>query len=287
MDNHIKSITVNTLLNHKKEGKKITSLTAYDYSTAKIADQSGVDFILVGDSLAMVALGHENTLSVTVEEMLHHTKAVTRAVKKAMVVADMPFMSCPDEKTALYNAGRFIKEAGANAVKIEGGYENIIKCIKSCVEAGIPVLGHLGFTPQYLQTLGGYNVQGKNIEAVKIIFEQAKNIEKAGAFGIVLEMIPEESAAFITENLSVPTIGIGSGRYCSGQILVTDDILGKYQDFTPKFAKKYADISDITQNAISEFINDVTAGKFPTEEHIFTLNDDEKKKLEDFSRKNF
>jgi len=279
MDN-LKPVTVNKLFEYKKLGRKITALTAYDYSTAKMLDNSGIDFILVGDSLAMVALGHQNTLSVTMEEMLHHTKAVTKAVKRAMVVADMPFMSYQvDEKTALINAGRFIKEAGANAVKIEGGYENIINCIKNCVESGIPVLGHLGFTPQFLQTIGGYKVQGKNFDATQKILEQAKAIEKAGAFGIVLEMVPEESAKFITENISIPTIGIGAGRFCSGQILVTDDILGKYQDFTPKFARKYADIASISKKAVSDYINDVTTGEFPSEQEIFKLDDEEIKKF--------
>jgi len=277
----LKPITVNKLLKYKKLGRKITALTAYDYSTAKAIDKNGIDFVLVGDSLAMVALGHENTLSVTMEEMLHHTKAVKRAVKRAMVVADMPFMSYQsDEKTALLNASRFIKEAGANAIKLEGGYEHIISCIKKCVESGIPVLGHLGFTPQFLHTIGGYNVQGKNVETTKKIMEQAKEIENAGAFGIVLEMVPEESAKYITENLSIPTIGIGAGRYCSGQILVIDDVLGKYQDFSPKFARKYADIGKITEKAVSDYIEDVISSKFPTEKEIFTLNEEERKKLE-------
>ena len=277
----LKPITVNKLLKYKKLGRKITALTAYDYSTAKAIDKNGIDFVLVGDSLAMVALGHENTLSVTMEEMLHHTKAVKRAVKRAMVVADMPFMSYQsDEKTALLNASRFIKEAGANAIKLEGGYEHIINCIKKCVESGIPVLGHLGFTPQFLHTIGGYNIQGKNVETTKKIMEQAKEIENAGAFGIVLEMVPEESAKYITENLSIPTIGIGAGRYCSGQILVIDDVLGKYQDFSPKFARKYADIGKITEKAVSDYIEDVISSKFPTEKEIFTLNEEERKKLE-------
>jgi len=278
--NNSKPITVNKLLKYKKLGRKITALTAYDYSTAKALDNSGIDFILVGDSLAMVALGHKNTLSVTMEEMLHHTKAVTRAVKRAMVVADMPFMSYQsDEKTALLNAGRFIKEAKANAIKLEGGYEHIINCTKSIVQSGIPVLGHLGFTPQFLNTLGGYNVQGKNFDTTEKILAQAKAIEKAGAFGLVLEMVPEESAKYITENLSIPTIGIGAGRYCSGQILVIDDILGKYQDFTPKFARKYANISLITEKAVSDYIEDVISSKFPAEKEIFQLDESERKKL--------
>lgn len=278
---NLKPVTINTLLKYKKEGKKITALTAYDYSTAKVIDESGTDIILVGDSLAMVALGHKNTLSVTMEEMLHHTKAVATAAKRALIVADMPFMSYQtDDKSALTNAGRFIKEAGANAVKIEGGYDSIINCIKKYVESGIPVLGHLGFTPQFVNTLGGYNIQGKNEETTKKILEQAKAIENVGAFGIVLEMMPEESAKFITENLSIPTIGIGAGRYCSGQILVTDDILGKYQDFTPKFARKYANINLITKNAISNYIQDVISEKFPSIQEIFNLDDNERKKLE-------
>lgn len=275
-----KPVTVNKLLKYKKLGRKITSLTAYDYTTAKALDNSGIDFILVGDSLAMVALGHENTLSVSMEEMLHHTKAVTRAVKRAMVVADMPFMSYQiDEKTALSNAGRFIKEAGANAVKMEGGSEHIIRCIKLCTESGIPVLGHLGFTPQFLQTLGGYTVQGKSIKNMQKILEQAKLIEQAGAFGVVLEMVPEEAAKYITENLSIPTIGIGAGSYCSGQILVSDDILGKYPEMLPKFARKYAEIFDLTEKAIANYIEDVISGKFPSDDEIFHLNEEERRKL--------
>lgn len=279
--NDLKPITVNKLLKYKKLGRKITALTAYDYSTAKALDNCSVDFILVGDSLAMVALGHENTLSVTMDEMLHHTKAVTKAVKRAMVIADMPFMSYQtDEKTALLNASRFIKEAGANAIKLEGGTDHIINCIKKCVESGIPVLAHLGFTPQFLHTIGGYNIHGKNYETTKKILEQAKAIEKAGAFGIVLEMVPEESAKYITENLSIPTIGIGAGKYCSGQILVIDDILGKYKDFTPKFARKYANISEITEKAVSNYIEDVISEKFPTAQEVFYLNEEEKRKFE-------
>jgi len=265
-----KKTTINSLLKYKKEGKKITALTAYDYSTAKILDNCGIDIVLVGDSLAMVALGYENTIPVTMEEMLHHTKAVSRGVKNALIVVDMPFMSYhSDEKQTLENAGRFVKEAGAVAVKIEGGHAGIINSIKKCVESGIPVLGHLGFTPQYLHTIGGYNVQGRSSDAVNQILEQAKKIEQAGAFGIVLEMMTENSAKLITENLYIPTIGIGSGKHCSGQILVTDDILGKYQDFTPKFAKKYANIADISQKAVSDYINEVLSGDFPGEQEIF------------------
>jgi len=278
-----KPVTVNKILKNKKENKKITVLTAYDYSTSKMLDECGIDIVLVGDSLAMVALGHENTLSVTMDEMLHHTRAVSRGTKKSMIVADMPFMSYQaDVNTALVNAARFIKEAGANAVKIEGGHEHIVKVVKKCVESGIPVMGHLGFTPQFLQTIGGYNVQGKNIESTQKILEQAKALENAGVFAIVLEMVPEESAEYITENLSVPTIGIGAGRFCSGQVLVIDDILGKYQDFTPKFARKYTSLSEITKQAVLNYISDVVSEKFPSEAEIFLLSEEEKNNLKNY-----
>lgn len=276
----LKPVTVNTIQKFKKEGKPITSLTAYDYSTAKFLDEAGIDFILVGDSLAMVALGHESTLSLTVDEMLHHTKAVARGVKRALVVADLPFMSYQvSESEAVSNAGRFIKEANAGAIKLEGATELTINVVRRCVEAGIPVLGHLGFTPQFLHTIGGYNIQGKNVETTKKILEQAKALEEAGAFAVVLEMMPEESAKYITENLTIPTIGIGGGRYCSGQILVTDDLLGKYSDFTPKFARKYVDLASIIKDAFEKYKEDVITGIFPAEKEIFNLTAEEKERL--------
>ncbi|OGI21820.1 MAG: 3-methyl-2-oxobutanoate hydroxymethyltransferase [Candidatus Melainabacteria bacterium RIFOXYA12_FULL_32_12] len=281
-----KTITTGTLQKYKREGRKITALTAYDYSTAKFLDEAGIDIILVGDSLAMVALGHKTTHAITVDEMIHHTKAVTKGVDKSFVAADMPFMSYQvDENTAVHNAGRFIKEAEANAVKLEGGSDHIINIVKRCVEAGIPVMGHLGFTPQYLHTLSGYKVQGKNLEATKKILEQAKKLEEVGAFSIVLEMVPEESAKLITDNLNIPTIGIGAGRFCSGQILVTDDILGKYSDFTPKFARKYLDLASLTKKAFSEYKEDVISGKFPAESEIFKLTVEEKERLKDVGDK--
>ena len=265
-----KKITVNTLLKYKKENRKITALTAYDYSTAKFLDESGIDLILVGDSLGMVMLGYKNTLAVTMEDMLHHTKAVVNGVEKSLVVADMPFMSYQvDESSAVINAGRFIKEARAEAIKLEGGSKLVVDITKHCVESGIPVLSHLGFTPQFLNTLGGYNIQGKNNEAANKILEQAKSLEEAGAFGIVLEMVPEESAKYITDNLNIPTIGIGAGRYCSGQILVIDDILGKYPDFTPKFARKYADLASMIKQAVTSYKDDVISGNFPAQNEIF------------------
>jgi len=275
------SISPNKIISYKSLGKMVTALTAYDYSTAKILDACGVDIVLVGDSLAMVALGYENTLPVTMEEMLHHTRAVSRAVKHSLVVADMPFMSYQtDITTAITNAGRFIKEAGANAVKLEGGQESIINVTKLLTESGIPVLAHLGFTPQFLRAFGGYKIQSKTFDATQKILEQAKKLQEAGAFGLVLEMIPEEAAKFITENLDIPTIGIGAGRYCSGQVLVIDDILGKYEDFTPKFAKKYANLAEITKEAVNNYIFDVENKKFPSENEIFSLSEEEKIKFE-------
>lgn len=276
----IKRVTINTLQNYKDEGRIITALTAYDYSTSKILDEAGIDIILVGDSLAMVALGYKTTHSVTVDEMLHHTKAVAKGINRSHLVADMPFMSYQvDENSAVNNAGRFIKEAQANAVKIEGGSRRIVETAKHCVEAGIPVMGHLGFTPQFLHTLGGYNIQGKSTEATKKIQEQAHMLEEAGVYAIVLEMVPEESAEFITKNLKIPTIGIGAGRFCSGQILVIDDVLGKYSDFTPKFARKYLDLTSLISKAVEEYKDDVISGKFPAESEIFVLNQEEKSKL--------
>ncbi len=277
---NIKAVTVQTIKKYREENRKITALTAYDYSTAKYIDEAGIDLILVGDSLAMVALGHETTMQVTVDEMLVFTKAVSRGVKQALVVADMPFMSYhADKAQAVTNAGRFIKEGGAKAVKIEGASEYTLDVIRHCVEVGIPVLGHLGFTPQFLNALGGYKVQGKSLEHTKSILEQAQALEKAGVFGIVLEMVPEEAAKVITENLNIPTIGIGAGKYCSGQILVSDDVLGKYSNFTPKFARKYADLASEIKNAVIKYKEDVINCAFPSDGEVFNLSESEKERL--------
>ena len=273
-------ITVNTIQKLKNEGQKITSLTAYDYSTAKYLDESGIDIILVGDSLAMVVLGYETTCAIGIEEMLIFTKAVARGAKNTLVTADMPFMSYhANVSDAVKNAGELIR-AGAGAVKIEGGSKHILEVVERCVQSGIPVMGHLGFTPQSLNTIGGYNVQGKSYDATLEMLEQAKNLEKAGAFSIVLEMVPEESAKYITDNLTIPTIGIGAGRYCSGQILVSDDIFGKYSDFTPKFARKYGDLRLLMQNCAKQYIEEVKTGKFPNEEEVFKLRSEELNKLD-------
>lgn len=273
--------TIKTLQNYKDSGKKIISLTAYDYTTAKALEETNVDFILVGDSLAMVALGHKDTLSVTMEEMLHHTKAVTRATPTTLVVADMPFMSYQaDQIEAINNAARFIKEAGAQAVKLEGGTENIVAVIKRITEIGIPVLGHLGFTPQFINSFGGYFIQAKSSDKVEMLLKQAKALQEAGAFGVVLEMIPAEVAKFVTDNIDIPTIGIGAGPYCDGQILVTDDLLGKYSDFTPSFVRRYADIGELTKQAITNYCKDVRSGSFPSEEkESFAFDLEEQQKL--------
>lgn len=284
-----KSISVLNLVDYKKNGKKITSLTAYDYSTAKQLDEAGVDMILVGDSAAMVMLGYETTHSITMNEMMVFAKAVTRGAKKALVVVDMPFGSYQtDKKTAVENACKILSETGAKAVKIEGGTPYIIDIVKHLSDMGIPVLGHLGFTPQYLHSLGGYNVQGKTVEQTKQILNQARYLESAGAFGVVLEMVPEQSAKLITEKLTIPTIGIGAGRYCDGQILVIDDITGRYSDFKPKFARKYSDVASSIRLAAQNFRADVMAGDFPSEAETFKLSKEEAEKLKnEFANKSY
>lgn len=275
----MKRTTIKTIQKLKNDGQKITALTAYDYSTAKYLDEAGVDMILVGDSLAMVALGYETTHSIGMEEMLIFTKAVAKGVKKALVAVDMPFMSYhANLGEAIRNAGKMIR-AGAKAVKIEGATDYILEVIQRCTEAGIPVIGHLGFTPQFLNTIGGYNIQGKSSDATKDILNQAKALENAGAFAIVLEMVPQESAKYITENLNIPTLGIGAGKFCSGQILVSDDIFGKFSDFTPKFARKYGDLELLIKNCAKQFIKDVQEEKFPSNDESFRLAEDEAIKL--------
>lgn len=275
----MKRISVKTIQKLKDEGQKITALTAYDYSTAKYLDEAGVDIVLVGDSLAMVALGYETTHAIGMEEMKVFTKAVAKGVKRAFVAVDMPFMSYhTDVATAVKNAGEMLK-IGAKAVKIEGGNKYILDVVERCVQSGIPVIGHLGFTPQFINTLGGHKIQGKSYAATLEILEQAKQLEKAGVFAIVLEMVPEESAKYITDNLNVPTIGIGAGRYCSGQILVSDDIFGKFNDFTPKFARKYGDLSLLIKNCATQYVKEVQNGKFPSEEEIFKLSEEELRQL--------
>ena len=276
--------TAKKIIDFKKQGKKITALTAYDYSTAKYFDKAGVDIILVGDSLAQVALGYGSTTQVSTDEMLVFTKAVARGVESALVVADMPFMSYHISiEEGIKNAGRFIQN-GAQAVKIEGASPYIIQLVSRLTQNGIPVMGHLGFTPQYINTIGGYFVSGKDTQATLEILQMAQALEKAGAFSVVLEMVPAESSKFITERLNIPTIGIGGGRYCDGQILVSDDILGKYDNFCPKFARQYSSLKDIIYNVARAYCNDVEKGNFPSISESFTLDNEEAQKLENYTQ---
>ena len=271
--------TVNTFKRLKSNNEKITMLTAYDYSTAQVLEQADIDGILVGDSLAMVALGYENTYNITIDEMLIFVKAVARGAKNSFIIGDMPFMSYNlSVAQGLENASKMIK-AGASGVKLEGCNEHILSLIKRCVESGIPVLGHLGFTPQLMNTIGGHKIQGKTSEKIEEILKSAKQLEEVGCFAVVLELMPEDSAKYITENLTIPTIGIGAGKYCSGQIVVTDDILGKFTDFAPKFVKKYANLYDTVLNAVEEYIVEVKNELFPSEKESFALNLEEKEKL--------
>ena len=265
----IKKVNVKTIQKYKDNKEKFSVLTAYDYSTAKYLDEAGIDIILIGDSLAMVALGYETTHSVGVEEMSIFTKAVSKGVQRAMVVTDMPFLSYhTDIPSAVKNCGEMIK-FGANAVKIEGFSDYILDVISRLTETGIPVMGHLGFTPQFLNTLGGYKIQGKTKEAAEEILKQAKSLEQAGVFSIVLEMVPQNSARYITENLTVPTISCGAGKYCDAQVLVSDDVFGKFSDFKPKFARKYGDMKSLILDCAKRFNDDVKSGKFPSDDEIF------------------
>lgn len=262
-------VTVNTIQKFKDNNEKFSVLTAYDYSTAKYIDEAGIDVILIGDSLAMTALGYETTHSIGTAEMAIFTKAVAKGANRAMVVTDMPFMSYHTSLSdAVRNCGEMIK-CGANAVKIEGYSEHILNVVKRLVESGIPVVAHLGFTPQFLNTLGGYKIQGKTKEATEEILRQAKDLQKAGAFALVLEMVPEESAKYITENLKVPTISCGAGRYCDAQVLVCDDVFGKFDGFKPKFARKYGDMKSFIIECAKKFDADVKNGTFPSEDEVF------------------
>ncbi|WP_308780245.1 3-methyl-2-oxobutanoate hydroxymethyltransferase [uncultured Clostridium sp.] len=271
--------TVVTFRNAKGNNEKITMLTAYDYSMAKLIDESGINGILVGDSLGMVCLGYEDTLSVTMEDIIHHTKAVARGAKNALIVADMPFMSYQTSVyDAVVNAGRLIKEGRAQCVKLEGGLEVCDK-IEAIVKASIPVMAHIGLTPQSVNAFGGFKVQGKDEEAARRLIEEAKAVEKAGAFAVVLECVPEKLSRLITESISIPTIGIGAGVNCDGQILVYQDMLGLFSDFTPKFVKKYANLGDEMKKAFASYINDVKDCSFPGEEHSFKISDEVIEKL--------
>ena len=266
--------TVATLQKQKQDGDKITMLTAYDYSTAKLMDEAGVNSILVGDSLGMVVLGYEDTISVTMEDMIHHTAAVSRGAKNALVVGDMPFMSYQASVyDAVVNAGRLMKEGRCQAVKLEGGAA-VCPQIKAITDAQIPVVAHIGLTPQSINMFGGFKVQGKSEEAAKKLIEEAQAVEKAGAFAVVLECVPAKLAKLISEKISIPTIGIGAGAGCDGQVLVYQDMLAMFSDFKPKFVKQFADIGSAMKEAFSAYIHEVKAGTFPAEEHTFKISEE-------------
>lgn len=269
----------------KKEGIKIAALTSYDFSTAKYADEAGIDLILVGDSVGQVVLGYDSTTKVTLDDMKVFTRAVVNGAKNPLIVVDMPFMSYHTGVfEAVKNAGELIR-LGAGAVKIEGGFDYIIDTIKQMTKSGIPVMGHLGFTPQYINVLGGHFVQGKNLKNTIEILEAAKKIQDAGAFSLVLEMVPDVCAKYISENLEIPVIGIGAGKYTDGQILVVDDVLGKFDGFSPKFVRKYADIKTTIKNAVSSYVIDVKEQTFPEINESFQLKEDEYEEFESYINK--
>ena len=271
--------TVTTFQTLKDNNEKITMLTAYDYSTAQVLEEAGIDGILVGDSLAMVALGYENTYNITIDEMLIFIKAVSRGAKNSFIIGDMPFMSYNlSIEQGLENAGKMIK-AGANAVKLEGCSEHVLQLVTRCKESGIPTLAHIGLTPQLLNTIGGYKIQGKTAENTELLLDMANKLEHAGAFAVVLELLPAESAKYITDNLSIPTIGIGAGADCDGQIVVTDDILGKFTDFKPKFVKRFANLHDIMLDSVRKYLTEVKDKDFPSVNESFVLSEKEKEKL--------
>lgn len=266
--------TTTSIMQMKNSGHKISMLTAYDYTTARLLDEAGVNTILVGDSLGNVILGYEDTISVTVEDMIHHSAAVARGAKNALVVTDLPFMSYQTSVyDAVVNAGRLMKEGRAGAVKLEGGKE-VCPQIKAIVSAGIPVVAHLGLTPQSINTFGGFKVQGKTEAAAKKLIEDAKAVEEAGAFLLVLECVPAKLAKLVTESINIPTIGIGAGAGCDGQVLVIYDMLGMFSDFKPKFVKHFANVGDVIREAVKTYIAEIDDGTFPAEEHCYKIDDE-------------
>lgn len=274
-------VTTVTLREMKDRGERISMLTAYDYPIARLLDEAGIEVILVGDSLAMVGLGYETTLPVTMEEMLHHVRAVSRGVKRALLVADMPFGSFQASvEEGIRNAGRFLKEAGAQAVKLEGGRE-VADLTQRLTSVGIPVMGHLGLTPQMVHQFGGFKVQGRTAAAAERLREDARLLEEAGVFALVLEGIPWQVAEVITKELRIPTIGIGAGSSCDGQVLVTNDLLGLFDDFTPKFVKRYANLKEVIATAFIRYRQEVRAGEFPGPEHAFRLDEGEVRRWQD------
>ena len=274
-----RKITLFDLQAMKQQGRKITMLSIPDYPMALLADRAGLDTILVGDSLAMTVLGYDTTVPVTMEEMLHHTKAVTRATKYAFVVGDMPFMSNnTSERDAIINAGRFMQEGGTDSVKVEGG-ANAAHIVTAIVKAGIPVMGHIGLTPQHISLLGGYRVQGRDVQTARRVIDDALEIEEAGAFAIILECVPNQISKIVTERLRIPTISYGAGESCDGQGLVAHDILGMFDKFTPKFVKKYAELGEQIQEAFEAYVSDVVSGQFPTDGHSFHIKKEDLEKV--------
>ena len=272
-------VTIGMLKDKKEKNQKITMLTAYDYPTARLVDEAGIDTILVGDSLGMVVLGYDSTVPVTMDEMLHHCRAVSRAVNRAFIIGDMPFMSYQAGiEEAIKNAGRFMKEAGCDSVKLEGGSE-MAHVVEAIVRAGIPVCAHIGLTPQTATMLSGFKVQGKDAESARRLIQSAKDLENAGAFMIVMECIPDQLAKRITSELSIPTIGIGAGKHCDGQVLVYHDLVGLFERFTPKFVKQYINISPMIKEALLKYKEEVENGHFPGPEHTFVMQDEEAEKI--------
>jgi 3-methyl-2-oxobutanoate hydroxymethyltransferase len=270
-----KKVTTAVFQAQKARGEPLTMLTAYDYLTARAVDQAGIDSILVGDSLGMVILGYESTLPVTMEDMLHHCRAVSRGAHHALLIGDMPFMSYQvDVREAVRNAGRFLQEAGMDAVKLEGGRERL-EAVQAIIDSGIPVLGHLGLTPQSINQLGGFKTQGRSAEDARKILDDALLLERAGCFGIVLESIPDRVAGYISSRLEIPTIGIGAGAGCDGQVLVTHDLLGLFDRFTPKFVKQYASLHKQIHQALLDYRKEVEQGLFPADQHTYTMPDEE------------
>jgi 3-methyl-2-oxobutanoate hydroxymethyltransferase len=270
-------ITVRSFATLRQKKEKIAVLTAYDFFTARILDEIGLDAVLIGDSASMVFYGNPNTLPITMDQMVYHTKAVSSAVKRALVIADMPFLSYQaSTREAITNAGRFLKEGGADAVKLEGGLE-MVDTITRVIQIGIPVMGHIGLTPQSINKFGGYVVRGKSEKDMKYLMESAKKLEQAGCFSILIESVPKELAQKITTSLNVPTIGIGAGSVCDGQVLVTNDILGLFEDFKPKFVRRYAELGKEIRKACKNYLDDVKSGKFPSEEESYERNSKLKK----------
>ena len=273
-------ISINTIKEMKGKKEKIVMLTAYDYSTAKLVDEAGIPLILVGDSLGMVILGYDSTIPVTMDDMIHHTKAVARGTKQAIVIGDMPFMTYHSEPDALKNAARFMQEGGAQAIKLEGGV-TVAETVKRIVDCGIPVMGHIGLTPQSVHQLGGHRVQGKTSEAAQKLLKDAQALEQAGAFAVVLELVPAPLSKLISEKISIPTIGIGAGPDCDGQVQVIADLLGLFSDFVPKHAKQYAKLAVSIKAALSDYMSEVKAGQFPTSANSSTMDES---LLEELSR---